>query len=236
MSDAFIRRDGEDYAEALSRLLPTGEAWSRDPASTLMQLVRGQAEIWGAVVDPRAADLLEIETDPRFTRELLAEWERAYGLPDPCVPVVQNLTERRQRLAQKIAMQGGQSRAFFIGVAASLGYAITITEYVPFQFGLSSFGGSHGRFNPPGFRFCWTVHVGGGRFTRFQFGVSSFGRDPFLDIRRAEDLECIFGRLKPAHTQLFFDYRTAAPAVTERRFDFGASTFGHDPLLRLTTS
>lgn len=236
MSDAFIRRDGEDYAQAFARLLPTGEAWSRDPASTLMQLVRGQAEIWGAVVDPRAADLLQLESDPRFTLELLGDWERAYGLPDPCVPVVQTLTERRAALAQKIAMQGGQSRAFFFGVAASLGYAITITEYVPFQFGLSSFGGGHGRFNPPSFRFCWTVNVGNRRLTRFQFGVSSFGRDSFLDIRRSEDLECIFQRLKPAHTKLFFNYQTAAPTVTERRFDFGASSFGHDPLLALTTS
>lgn len=235
-SDTFIRRDGEDYAEAFARLLPTGEAWSRDPDGCLMQLVRGQAEIWGAVVDPRAADLLEIETDPRFTLELLAEWERAYGLPDPCVPVVQTLPERRQRLAQKIAMQGGQSRAFFIGIAASLNYAITIKEYVPFQFGLSSFGGSHGRMNPPGFRYCWTVSVTGARLTRFQFGASSFGRDPLLSIRKAEDLECIFGRIKPAHTLLFFDYGAPVPSVRQQRFSFGASTFGEDPLLRLTST
>ncbi|WP_426315500.1 YmfQ family protein [Methylobacterium fujisawaense] len=234
--DSFIRRDGEDYAEAFARLLPTGEAWSRDPASTLMQLVRGQAEIWGAVVDPRAADLLEIETDPRFTLELLADWERAYGLPDPCVPVVQTLPERRQRLAQKIAMQGGQSRAFFIGVAASLGYAIAITEYVPFQFGLSSFGGSHGKLNPPGFRYCWTVTVSGARLTRFQFGASSFGRDSLLSIRKAEDLECIFGRLKPAHTKLFFAYGAPPATLVQQRFSFGASTFGGDPLLRLTSA
>lgn len=236
MSDAFIRRDGADYAEAFARLLPTGEAWSRDPASTLMQLVRGQAEIWGAVVDPRAADLLEIETDPRFTLELLAEWERAYGLPDPCIPVVQTLPERRRALAQKIAMQGGQSRAFFSAVAASLGYAITIREYVPFQFGLSSFGGGHGRFNPPNFRYCWTVNVANRRLTRFRFGASSFGRDPFLDIRRAEDLECLFGRLKPAHTKLFFNYAPPATPVVQRRFAFGASSFGRDPLLRLVAS
>ena len=101
---------------------------------------------------------------------------------------------------------------------------------------LSSFGGSHGRFNPPNFRFVWTVSISGQRLTRFQFGVSSFGRDPFLDIRKAEDLECILQRLKPAHTQLFFNYGGAPPTVTQRRFDFGASSFGHDPLLRLTES
>ena len=235
MSDAFIRRDGEDYAQAFARLLPTGEAWSRDPASTLMQLVRGQAEIWGGVVDPRAADLLQIETDPRYTLQLLAEWERAYGLPDPCIPVVQTLTERRAALAQKIAMQGGQSRAFFIGVAASLGYAITIKEYRAAQFGLSSFGGLRGRLNPPAFRFVWTVTVLGNRLTRARFGVTSFGRDPLLAIRRAEDLECIFRRLKPAHTLLFFAYGAPTTRILKRA-NFGGSTFGRDPLLRVTTA
>lgn len=232
MSDAFIRRDGDDYAEAFAALLPTGEAWSRDPDSTLMQLVRGQAEIWGAVVDPRAADLLQIETDPRFTLELLGEWERAYGLPDPCIPVVQTLPERRRALAQKIAMQGGQSRAFFIGVAASLGYVITITEYRAAQFGLSSFGGSRGRLNPPRFRYVWTVRVTGNRLARARFGLSSFGRDPLLSIRRAEDLECLFGRLKPAHSKMFFSYGEPA-RVLQQRANFGGSTFGGDPLLRL---
>ena len=232
MADQFVRRSGDDYAEALADLLPTGPAWDRDPNEALSQLAQGLGQVWGKV-DSRAADLLFIETDPRFTLELLGDWERAFGLPDPCIPVVQSLPERRNALVQKLTLQGAQSRAFFIALAASLGYAITITEYVPFQFGLSSFGGSHGRFNPPGFRFCWTVRVGATRMTRFQFGVSSFGRDSLLDIRRAEDLECLFRRLKPAHTLLFFDYSTER-TVTERRFDFGASSFGHDPLLGLT--
>ncbi|MCJ2068130.1 DUF2313 domain-containing protein [Methylobacterium sp. J-030] len=130
-------------------------------------------------------------------------------------------------------MQGGQSRAFFIGVAAALGYAITIKEYRAAQFGLSSFGGLRGRLNPPGFRFCWTVTVSGNRLTRARFGLSSFGRDPLLAIRRAEDLECIFGRIKPAHTLLRFAYGTPT-TLAQSRANFGGSTFGRDPLLRLT--
>lgn len=232
--DLFIRRSADDYAQALADLLPTGPAWERDPEEALMQLIQGLSGVW-ALVDGRAADLLFIETDPRYTRELLTDWERAFGLPDPCIPVVQTLPERRAALVAKITMVGAQSRAFFIGIAASLGYAITIKERVPFQFGLSSFGGSHGRLNPPGMRFVWSVAVTGKRLTRFSFGASSFGRDSLLEIRRAEDLECILRRLKPAHTLLFFDYSTATITVSER-FSFGTSTFGQDPLLRLTTA
>ncbi|MGU3286446.1 YmfQ family protein [Methylobacterium mesophilicum] len=248
MADQFVRRSADDYAQAFDGLHPIGPAWPRAEApvpsdtsvrgddEALSDLTRGLAKVWGDKVDARAADLLFLETDPRYTGELLAEWERAYGLPDPCVPVVQTLPERRQALVAKITTEGGQSRAFFIGVAASLGYSITITEYVPFQFGLSSFGGSRGRLNPPGMRYVWRVRVSGGRSTRFQFGASSFGRDSLLEIREAEDLECIFRRWKPAHTLMFFDYGDPAPVVTKDRFDFGTSTFGNDPLLRLTAA
>ncbi|GJD58345.1 YmfQ family protein [Methylobacterium dankookense] len=233
--DRHVRRSGADYAQAWADLLPVGLAWPRDPDSDLMRYVRGQAEIWGGKVDPRAADLLEIESDPRFTLELLGEWERAFGLPDPCIPVVQTIPERHKALVDRITQVGGQSRAFFTGIAARLGYSITITEYHAFQFGLSSFGGSRGKFNPPNMRFVWTIRVTGARLTRFQFGQSSFGRDSFLEIRRAEDLECMFNRLKPAHTKLFFNYQPDVPEVVQTHFEFGASSFGEDPFLRLSS-
>ena len=123
------------------------------------------------------------------------------------------MPERQTALVSKLTVEGGQSAAFFIGVALTLGYAITIQEYRPFQFGLSSFGGKRGALNGPAFRFLWTVVCKAGRLTRFCFGVSSFGRDSFLEIVRAEDLECIFNRWKPAQTLLFFDYATDGVAL-----------------------
>ena len=68
----------------LAALLPIGPAWPREYDSTLMALIGGLSQIWGDV-DGRAADLLETESDPRTTVELLPDWERAWGLPDPCV-------------------------------------------------------------------------------------------------------------------------------------------------------
>ncbi len=180
--------------------------------------------------------LLTQESDPRRTYELLPEWERALGLPDPCVPVVQTLPERRQALVNKLTIQGGQSRAFFIATAANLGYRIAITEYRPFQFGLSSFGGRRGRLLLPLSRFYWSVRVSGGRSTRFQFGVSSFGRDSFLEIRKAQDLECIFRRWAPAHTVVIFDYHDFDPQPEIERFEFGRSRFGNDPITHFVTT
>ncbi|AWN43175.1 YmfQ family protein [Methylobacterium durans] len=135
----YARHDGEDYAYALAALLPTGAAWPRDPKSALMQTVRGLGEVWGHV-DSRAGDLVEVETDPRQTLELLGEWERAFGLPDPCVTTPLSVIDRRNALLNKMTALGGQSRAFFIGIASTLGYQIQIVEWSPYQGGISRAG------------------------------------------------------------------------------------------------
>jgi uncharacterized protein YmfQ (DUF2313 family) len=83
--DRYIRRSGADYVEPYLKLLPQGIAWPRETDSVLYRVVRGLAKIWGHV-DGRAGDLLERESDPRKTIEILDWWERAWGLPDPCFP------------------------------------------------------------------------------------------------------------------------------------------------------
>ncbi len=203
--DTWVQRTATEYAQAIAGELPTGTAWSRDPDGDLMHWVEGCAEIWGDV-SAAAALLLIVESDPSKTVGLLPDWEAALGLPDPCVPQLLTLPERQTALVNKLTTQGGQSREFFIGVAAALGYTITIRECSTFQFGLSSFGGPRGRFQLPSARYCWTVRVAGPRATRFQFGRSSFGRDSFCEIVHAEDLECVIRRWKPAHTTVLFDY------------------------------
>lgn len=140
MTDRHVRRGPEDYARARAKLLPTGAAWPRDPGSDLMRYNRAQADLWGLVVDPRAADLLERETDPRYTIEMLPEWERAFGLPDPCNNESETIETRRAALLHRITVEGGQSRAFFLSVADELGYDIRIYEYLPYQCGISECG------------------------------------------------------------------------------------------------
>jgi hypothetical protein len=83
--DRHIRRGGDDYAQMLLSLLPQGVAWSRDVGTVMVRGLWGLAQYWG-FVDGRAADLLERESDPRQTVELLPDWERAWGLPDRASP------------------------------------------------------------------------------------------------------------------------------------------------------
>ena len=139
--DQHVTRTGDDYAVAMSDLLPQGQAWPRvwgdddetkpSNSSVLMRVVRGLCRIWGDF-EIRASKLLEMESDPRSTIELLPDWERNWGLPDPCYSEPQSISERQLALVMRMTLWGAQSREFFIGVAAMIGYTITITEYRPF--------------------------------------------------------------------------------------------------------
>jgi uncharacterized protein YmfQ (DUF2313 family) len=219
MSDRHVRRSGSDYAAAFLTLLPQGQAWPRHPESTLVQACTGLSDYWG-FVDGRAGDLLERESDPRQTIELLPDWERNWGLPDPCYTGPLSIHDRQVALILRMTMLGGQSRQFFIDVAAFLGYTITITEYAPFMAGVSNCGDTRtppldpnplvGDFRwyigPPELRFYWTIHITGARLTWFRSSQGQGGVDHHLEIGLAEDLECLMQRWKPGHTQIVFDY------------------------------
>jgi uncharacterized protein YmfQ (DUF2313 family) len=140
MSDRHVRRSGSNYREAFFSLLPNGQAWPKHSiGSFLWQACDGLCEYWG-YVDGRAADLLERESDPRITVELLPDWERNWGLPDPCYTAPQTVQERQIALVQRMTLLGSQSRQFYIDFAAKIGYDITITEYRPFMVGLDRCG------------------------------------------------------------------------------------------------
>jgi uncharacterized protein YmfQ (DUF2313 family) len=219
--DRHVRRNGDDYAEQMLALLPYGQAWPRAPESTLVRTVYGLADYYG-FVDSRAGDLLERESDPRKTIELLSDWERAWGLPDPCFAETLTIADRQRMLVFKMTMLGAQSREFFIEDVAldMLGVHITITEYAPFMAGISQAGDTRappldpeplrGDFcwyiGPPEMRFYWMVHVDAARLSWFRAGSGQAGVDPHLRIGLNTDLECLLRRWKPAHTDIVFDY------------------------------
>ncbi|TCR60930.1 putative phage tail protein [Bosea sp. BK604] len=219
MPDQHVQRSGADYAEALAALLPPGPAWPRETGTALMGLVAGLAEIWGDRVDARAADLLERESDPRATIELLEDWERMAGLPDACLAEPLTIGDRQRALVARLTMLGGQSRAFFIGLAASLGYEITITEHSPFMAGISHVGDTRyddapdfrWEIGPAEVRYYWNIHMAAARLTWFRANAGQAGVDPHLRIGLATDLECLIRRFKPAHTEVFFDYTGIDP-------------------------
>jgi uncharacterized protein YmfQ (DUF2313 family) len=217
--DRHVRRAGDAYRDAFLELLPQGQAWPKHTMeSVLWQVCDGLCNYWG-FVDSRAADLLERESDPRQTVELLPDWERAFGLPDPCYKTPSTIPDRQAALVQRMTLWGAQSRDFFINIAASIGYHITIGEFRPFMVGIDRAGDNRTyladgvtlsdypyMIGVPENRFYWTVHVGDVRLTWFRASAGQAGVDPHLRIALATDLECLLNRLKPAHTQIVYDY------------------------------
>ncbi|MGE0768957.1 MAG: YmfQ family protein [Hyphomicrobiaceae bacterium] len=213
------KRDASTFAHAFMALLPEGPIWPRARGTTLLGTVLGLM----GIVARWAADawrFLHIEAYPPTALDLLADWERVLGLPEPCLPVTDlTIAERQAQVREKLARRpGAQSRQYFFDLAARLGYAVTITEYIPAQCGITQCGATRVVDGPfivrgagcgtPYIRFVWTVSVPAARLTWFAVGAGGgrAGQDPHLRIRRAEDLECILQMLKPAHTRLIFDY------------------------------
>lgn len=198
---SFLNADEAAYLAGLQALLPRGWAWPRREDSNLAKLVAAIADGF-ARLHRGITRLLVTEADPRSTLELLPEWERMLGLPDECIGIPETLQERRLLVTTRYTATGGQSRAYFIELASSLGYSVTIEEGKVFRLGLSRLGAD--RLNHPGWAYAWTVHAPTVTVIPFRLGQSTLGErlKTFGNAR----LECSIRRAAPAHTIVHFAY------------------------------
>ena len=195
-----MARDAAQYREQLKALLPPGQAISRDAGTTIDDLLLALADEW-ARLDARGI-ALTVDVNPVTTTETLPDWERVAGLPDTCGGDQSTTVQgRRAGLVGRLAATGGQSRAYFIAVAAAIGYAITITEFRPFRVGFSTPGDG---LSNGDWAFTWRVNAPDTTESAFRVGISAVGEA--LSVWGNERLECTIGELKPAHTILQFQY------------------------------
>lgn len=193
-------RTAAEYREQLKALLPPGQAFPRDPGTALHDMLDGMS-LELARLDARS-EVLPVEANPSTTSELLSDWERIAGLPDKCSGTLeQTLQGRRKVLLTKLTSTGGQSPAYFIELAASLGYTVTISEYRPFRAGWSSAGDA---LTNGAWVFTWLIRAPGVSVTDFRAGLSAAGER--LRTWGNDTLECKLNQLKPAHTIAIFAY------------------------------
>jgi len=148
----------------------------------------------------RAEQLIE-EADARTTSELLDDFERVVGLPDPCLDPATSTAERRRRVVQRLTYQGGQSVAFFTSFLAALGYAgITVTEFRPMKCNSKC----NAALNQGGWRYGWRVSVPTSAVKKVMT-VRGRCNDP-LASWGDPGLACLLAVHKPAHTRLFVAY------------------------------
>ncbi len=181
----------ESYTELLLRLMPRGRAWAQGGDSRLRQLLSGlAAEL--AHVDERAQELLA-ESYPGTTFELLVDWERVTGLPDPCVGELRELAQRRAAVLARLGTLAEQRPDFYVWVASTLGFQVSVREYHTAYCGTAVCSDPIGA----GYAYAWEIVVDG-------------TYEP-----PSERLECALRRLAPAHTVLLFSYEPLCLPFTD---------------------
>ena len=188
-----------DYLQQEINLTPTGGAFPADDSTNWVKLLDAFSQTF-ARIDANAV-LLMNESFPDTTTQLLPNWERVAGLPDACSNANDTIEVRRFNLLTKLTSRGGQSKAYFIQLAATLGYTITITELRPFRTGKSRTGDG---LCGTDFWFSWQINSQLNTVNYFRAGKSS-ADDP-LAFWSNTRLECFMNRVKPAHTLLSFVY------------------------------
>lgn len=173
-----------DFAQALLGLLPRGRAWPKESTALQAQAVSCFAPTFQRLSD--SASGLLVGAFPGAATQLLDEWEKTLGLPDPCAGVSPTYKARQNQVRARFANNGGQTPAFFVSYAAGLGYSVTVTQYAPFRAGQSAAGQ---RVGSEDWYFAWSVAPAAGQ--------------TLTDIDKAV-LRCELGAMKPAQSTLLF--------------------------------
>lgn len=186
------------HSELLRRLLPPV---AYDSSSTV---ISAELRAEGQALDEamRNADFMLSESDPRTTVQILSDWERVAGLPDSCsATLALSVAQRQAALTAKITMRGGQSRPYFIEMAAKLGFpGSTITEFAP----MTCNGTCNDALWSEADLFAWQVNLpsAGGVF------IASCNSDCNSALASWGNamVECAIRKFRPAHTTPVFAY------------------------------
>jgi uncharacterized protein YmfQ (DUF2313 family) len=217
-----------DYLWQFQRLLPRGRVWHRGWGTAQAEQLITLMPQW-VRLHVTAAGLLG-DAFPCSTVQLLPEWEATLGLPDPCVQPPNTMIQQRQAaVCAKFAARGGCSQQYFIDLAASLGYDITITTYAPFRAGVSRVGTP---LYSSAWASAWMIEIIGApdAITYFRAGISAVGER--LADWTVSELQCLFEAIAPANTVPLFEYfETSIWDVGASVWDGGTSNWDRGVIL-----
>jgi len=189
----------DDFAHALAALLPRGRAWPTGTDSMVARICGVLAPSFQRSASRGAA--LLADAFPQRPLELLPEWEATLGLPDPCAGANPTIAQRQAAVLARFTADGGQTPAYFVAIAAALGFVITITQFAPFRVG-------HSRVGDPlcdaSWSSAWQVNAPADEITWFRVGQGAAGEP--LAVWNDAVLQCTLTEIKPAHTLLIFAY------------------------------
>lgn len=189
----------EQLLGMFQQLLPRGRVWPRAPDA--MQ-ARSLLPLMGIYERLIARDNnLVADAFPGTAYELLPDWEKSLGLPSQCSGLADTIQGRQAAVVARFTSTGGQSRAYFISVAAALGYTVTIAEYRPSRLGSMRMGD---RMQSAEWAHVWAIQAPATTVIDFRMGRSALGER--FRVWGNTVLECELSAIKPAHTTLLFQY------------------------------
>ncbi|MDY0882316.1 putative phage tail protein [Dongia soli] len=197
--DPLCGLTNEDFGQLALDLLPQGFAWPRDEDTVLWSYwMAATAELRRH--HDRSCDLLERESFPCASQEMLGDWERSLGLPDACTPAGLSIRDRQIALCLKLAERGLQTPAFFIHIAAVVGFEIEVIEHFPPRAGIVRAGCFRAAICP----YWWSVRVLNQTVRRAAAGCFVAGA-PVCELPNLDLLRCVIRRAAPAHTIVTFE-------------------------------
>lgn len=201
-----MARTQEQYRQALANNLPQGEIFRGKGivGTVIYNLLLSLAYTYSRF-DDRADDLIN-EMFPQTVIESLDEWELEYGLPDPCYGDVELTTEERQKiLLTKFASIGGQNPEYYINIASNLGFTVEIVEFNGARYTIDEYTTTaYGLTSHP---YVWHVNVSGVETIYAKYSTDRYATTQYSKLGiDTSILECVINELKPAHTQVIFNY------------------------------
>ncbi len=141
----------------------------------------------------RAEDLFK-EMFAHLASELIVDWERVCGVVPAATDTLQ---KRRDRVVAKLRERGALHIPYFVALALTLGYEITVEELPANATGFEEEGAVS--------IFIWRITVADAPVYYFRAGESEAGERLF-DWDDDNLMETMFEDLKPAHTMLIWAY------------------------------
>lgn len=210
ISDVLSDPSAEIMQGAVIALGPRGPAWGTDEAGDGKGASAGQRKYWGRIGEAfgdlyRLAFSSAAQAHPSGITVSLEEWERELGLPDPCSAGLGSIEARIRAVRMKHAAIGGASPSYFICLARSAGYEITIEEPDGFECDASECDGDE-YVSDIDLRLFWIVTPAGVQETWFRPDEAECDFDPLEGYVPFDDLECLLNSVAPLHTRLIFNY------------------------------
>lgn len=173
----------KSFYDALVASRPQGQIWEVRTDSVTDKKIKVLAKLL-ATVQTNADKLVE-ESDISTTKELLAEWEKEYGLVNQG-----SYEDRLSALAAASRPNGLQSLSYYKSIADAYEVAIEIVEHMPIVCGITQCAKNEDEAGCEDMVYCWEVII-----------LSAPSDE------RISAMTAAFKRHKQAHVDLKFIYR-----------------------------